>query len=183
MKRELRERIFTIIVLVLVVTIIAYSWNAHKNGFSPLAVVRGHSMLPLLQEGDLVVLVKASPNEIKPGDIIIYRTSCSATGYIVHRVIAVNTIGDNYYYRTAGDNNLVTISVSKNRVNLKDPTIVKILAEKNNSLLILKLVEDIPCYDSPYGISYSRVVGKVLEIRGIPLKIPYLGYISIALGK
>ena len=183
MRRELRERVFTIIVLVLVVIVIVYSWNAHRNGFSPLAVVRGHSMLPLLQEGDLVVLVKVGPDEIKPGDIIIYRTSCSATGYIVHRVIAVNIVGDKYYYRTAGDNNLITVSVSKNRFNPEDPTIVKILAENNRSLLVLKVVEDLPCYDSPYGISYSRVVGEVLELHGIPLKIPYLGYISIALGK
>ncbi len=113
---------------------------------SPIAVVSGTSMEPTLVEGDMVILYKPPPSDIKPGDVIVY---LSKTGkYIIHRVIDVEVVNGEYYYRTRGDN---------------------------------VLIEDYVQYDGIYGISYKRVIGKVLSINGIIFKIPYIGYLSLLL--
>ncbi|MGC8953921.1 MAG: signal peptidase I [Desulfurococcus sp.] len=72
------------------------------NGFSPLAVVKGYSMLPTLREGDIVIVQKATPEAIRPGDVIIYSTGGKL---IIHRVIKVVIRNGEYYYVTKGDNN------------------------------------------------------------------------------
>lgn len=71
---------------------------------TPLAVVEGYSMFPLLREGDLVFAYRPPPNDIHVGDIIIYK---SLTGQlIIHRVIKVAVYNGEYYYVTKGDNNI-----------------------------------------------------------------------------
>lgn len=70
---------------------------------TPIAVVRGYSMYPLLREGDIVFSYRPPGDRIKIGDIIIYE---SVTGkLIIHRVVDVKVINNNYYYQTKGDNN------------------------------------------------------------------------------
>ena len=71
---------------------------------TPLAVVRGTSMLPLFKKGDIVVIVKKPPNEIRPGDVVVYR-SIHGNRLIIHRVIEVLKINGEYEYVTKGDNN------------------------------------------------------------------------------
>jgi len=64
--------------------------------------VDGHSMLPTLEGGDLVVLQSVPTSDIHVGDIIVYGAPCSAGGEsVVHRVI--NVIGTGLI--TKGDNN------------------------------------------------------------------------------
>ncbi len=70
----------------------------------PIAVVRGSSMYPLLREGDIVFSYKPKPDQIKEGDIIIYE-SIVHNRLIIHRVVEVRIINNNYYYQTKGDNN------------------------------------------------------------------------------
>ncbi|AFL65973.1 signal peptidase I [Desulfurococcus amylolyticus] len=72
------------------------------NGFSPLAVVKGYSMLPTLREGDIVIVQRTTPEAIRPGDVIIYSTGGKL---IIHRVIKVVIRDGEYYYVTKGDNN------------------------------------------------------------------------------
>ncbi len=70
---------------------------------TPLAVVEGYSMFPVLREGDLVFAYRPPPSDIHVGDIIIYR---ALTGQlIIHRVIKVIVYNGEYYYVTKGDNN------------------------------------------------------------------------------
>ncbi|QQG48941.1 MAG: signal peptidase I [archaeon] len=64
--------------------------------------VDGTSMLPTLEEGDLVVLEHASFSDVHVGDIIVYDPPCSATGSsVIHRVVASSPDG----FTTRGDNN------------------------------------------------------------------------------
>ena len=70
---------------------------------TPIAVIHGYSMYPLLREGDLVFAYKAPPDAIKVGDIIIYEGIDKRL--IIHRVIEVKVINGKYYYVTKGDNN------------------------------------------------------------------------------
>ena len=149
---------------------------------APFAVVKGNSMLPLLREGDLVILVHASPQDIEVGDIIVYKVSRGGSMYIIHRVIDVKVIGNKYYYRTAGDNNKLTYRVPIDKLsNYIDNPLVRVVKVSGNWAIIERYFEDQRYYDTPYGISYERIIGKVAEFRGIPLKIPYLGYLSILL--
>ncbi|MDG6920164.1 MAG: signal peptidase I [Nitrososphaerota archaeon] len=64
--------------------------------------VDGHSMLPTLEGGDLVVLQSVPISDVHVGDIIVYGGSCSALGIsVVHRVVAITSAG----LITKGDNN------------------------------------------------------------------------------
>lgn len=70
---------------------------------TPIAVVRGTSMYPLLREGDVVFSYKPPSDQIKVGDILIYE---SITGkLIIHRVVDIRVVDNKYYYQTQGDNN------------------------------------------------------------------------------
>ncbi len=124
---------------------------------APMAVVSGTSMLPLFREGDIVLLYKPPPNEIRVGDVVVYKR-CGG-GYIIHRVIDVVRIDGRYYYRTKGDNNPY------------DDSRLRQFYEYNP----IRICSDIR---TP-GIPYERIVGVAVEVNGFTFKIPYLGYLSL----
>ncbi len=126
----------------------------------PLAVVEGRSMQPLLRDGDLVIVTRKNPEDIRIGEIIVYRTMDGR--YIIHRVIGINVYKGKYYYRTKGDN-LVTNPVEDCR--FYD--------------FVGGYKEDFGCGVGRIGVGYDRVAGVVLEIHGSTFKIPYLGYVSL----
>ncbi|MDV3276945.1 MAG: signal peptidase I [Nitrososphaerales archaeon] len=67
--------------------------------------VTGISMLPTLEQGDLVVVQQVPINQLAVGDIIVYDPPCSAEGTaVIHRVIIVAGNG----FITKGDNNGLT---------------------------------------------------------------------------
>jgi signal peptidase I len=73
--------------------------------------VEEHSMLPTLEQGDLVVIENMSASSIHVGDIIVYGGSCSslvdtngAPISVIHRVVNVTSSG----FITKGDNNPYT---------------------------------------------------------------------------
>ena len=88
-------------------------------------------------------------HDIRVGDIIIYKSPTFNT-YVIHRVIAMGFFDGQRYYITQGVDN-ITNPQPDNKIGL----------------------------ESPYGISQTRVVGKVVEVHGLVISIPYLGYISI----
>jgi signal peptidase I len=69
--------------------------------------VDGTSMLPTLQQGDLVVIDNVPMNSIHVGDVIVYSGTCSGVYYdggpapVIHRVVQVTASG----FITKGDNN------------------------------------------------------------------------------
>jgi signal peptidase I len=73
--------------------------------------VEEHSMLPTLEQGDLVVIENVPASSIRAGDIIVYGGSCSrfldtngAPISVIHRVVNVTSSG----FITKGDNNPYT---------------------------------------------------------------------------
>ena len=67
--------------------------------------VDGTSMLPTLEEGDLVVIQNVPFSGLHVGDIIVYNPPCSATGEsVIHRIVEVTPDG----VITQGDNNNYT---------------------------------------------------------------------------
>ncbi|BFH74263.1 signal peptidase I [Sulfurisphaera javensis] len=90
-----------------------------------------------------------SPSNIKIGDIIIYKSPTFNT-YVIHHVIKINYIDGETYYVTQGVDH-ITNPQPDNKIGL----------------------------EGPYGVSQTQVIGKVAEINGVVISIPYLGYISI----
>jgi signal peptidase I len=71
--------------------------------------VTGVSMVPTLEEGDLVVLQPVTANQVAIGDIIVYDPPCSAEGAaVIHRVVNVAANGAGSSFITKGDNNGLT---------------------------------------------------------------------------
>jgi len=98
-KRLLTELITIALILVLVATL-----SGTLLAEIPVAVVKGSSMLPLLREGDIVIVLKCGPGDIRVGDVIVFRTQTGRL--VVHRVVGVKVGEDGtYYYVTQGDNN------------------------------------------------------------------------------
>ena len=89
----------TILIIVLVIAssaLLIYTYSRK---------VTGVSMLPTLEEGDLVVIQPVSVNQISVGDIIVYEPPCAGNGLaVIHRVVDVAGNG----FITKGDNNGLT---------------------------------------------------------------------------
>jgi len=100
-----KEIVSLIILMMVVILVINVGLRELTDISSPLAVVRGNSMYPLLREGDIIILSKKSPEEIKVGDIIVYRSLKG--NLIVHRVIGIELVNGVYYFKTKGDNNVL----------------------------------------------------------------------------
>lgn len=69
-------------------------------------VVLTDSMKPRINPGDLVVTKPISPDELRAGDVVLYRVTIGdSTYWVVHRIVDVRTDSSgNLYYLTKGDN-------------------------------------------------------------------------------
>lgn len=63
--------------------------------------VRGWSMRPWLQDGDIVWIEPAGPGDIRPGDVVLYRTDDGRP--LVHRVRRRAGRGENARFYIQGD--------------------------------------------------------------------------------
>ncbi|NPA84390.1 MAG: signal peptidase I [Crenarchaeota archaeon] len=147
-KREALEWIKAIVEAVIILTILKFVLNTGV----PLAAVASGSMLPTLERGDLVVVRGAGPEDIKVGDIVVYQ-SCQGP-LIIHRVIKIVKMDNEYYYVTKGDNN------------------------PDSDFFLGQFVDCRTGRPLP-GIPYSRVEGVVVSAWGHVLKVPYLGYVAL----
>ena len=73
----------------------------------PIVVVSSESMVPTLNVGDLLILKGIPPEDIKVGDIIVFRATWlpSSEPPVVHRVVAIENRSGILYFYTKGDNN------------------------------------------------------------------------------
>ena len=151
--------VFAIAFIVIVVAVTV----AHVSLGLTAVVVDGRSMLPTLQSGDLVFVIKAAPSQIKVGDVIVYRFTGYFYGYylqnalIIHRVIYVYNHGNTLCFVTKGDNNPIP-----------DPGYPQYcgLVEINGTPVS--------------GVPYNDVVGVVVGGQD-PIAIPYIGSLSLEL--
>lgn len=144
MKHYYRKFIFEVIVYVALFILIL---NLHSvlsvflKTRIPLAVVTSSSMYPTLSIGDIVVVEGVKIEEIRVGDIIVFKPH--SQGYpIIHRVVKIIKVNGKIIIKTKGDNNLTI---------------------------------------DPWNVTEEMILGRVLEVNGIPLKIPFIGYLTLYL--
>lgn len=88
-----------ILILPLIVIIIIFGLGGF--GIKPVVILTG-SMRPTINEGDLVIIEKVDIEDIKAGDIIIYKVDNYS---VIHRVIMILKDSNEISLITKGDNN------------------------------------------------------------------------------
>ena len=61
------------------------------------------SLYPTYDKGDLFFIFKPNAEEIKLGDVVVYRNNKSST-LIIHRVVDIMVADGDYFFRVSGDN-------------------------------------------------------------------------------
>lgn len=131
LKSILETLIYIIIVAVLVIgipKILSYTLNTPY----PMAIITSESMWPSLKKNDMVFITHVDKNDLKVGDIIVYKND---RGFTIHRI-----------------------------QDLKSETIIT-KGDANN-------ITDIP-------VTYEEVIGKTVNYGNYPIRIPYIGNITI----
>ncbi len=128
--------------------IVLAAWKLMSS--TPLIVVEGVSMLPTLYTGDIVVVYKPSPEEIKTGDIVVYKSPIH-NKLVIHRIIKIVKCESGYCFITKGDNNLR----ADNEIGLQ------------------------PSYGIDYEHIVGVVLGIRVGDATAPIRIPYLGLLTI----
>lgn len=146
------QRAGALVAAVITVAALIFLVKNHSTFTTPLVVVEGNSMLPTLYSGDLVVIYKPPPQNIRVGDIIVYRSPLTGR-LVIHRVIEINPCSGSYCYVTKGDNNL---------------------HPDNSPVLALEPSRGIP-YEDVVGV----VIGVRRAGSTAPLRIPYLGILTM----
>lgn len=153
--------IFLIIIFLVIAFLLYFTIQSKKHpekvptifGISPLTVLT-NSMHPYMKAGDLVIIKKAKPTDVKVNDVITFKET--PTKFITHRVASIKQNQGNIGFVTKGDNN-----------NTADSNIVT----SNN--LVGKLVLKIP--KAGYFAKFvSGPIGFILLIL-----IPATGYICL----
>jgi signal peptidase I len=72
--------------------------NISKSEFETFTLKKGFS------KGDILFIVRAKPEKIRVGDIIIFNSGTEGTP-IIHRVISIKQVNGDYIFSTIGDNN------------------------------------------------------------------------------
>jgi len=151
----------------IVIALIAFLMLANISAYvfhkPMIAVVKGISMIPLLHTGD-VVLIDPFDRDIKLNDIVVYLNDEGE--YVVHRVVAILICDDGTrLYVTKGDNDPV-IDVLDIAILTSTHCRYGLLKVYAVNSAILKQVEQVG-----KGIPPQRIVGKLIEVDGEPIKI------------
>ena len=86
------------LIIILLLSFFSYVWYQAYTGELQFKTVLSGSMSPAINAGDVVLISKTNPEEIKEGDIITFREGKT---FITHRVIEIV----NNSFRTKGDAN------------------------------------------------------------------------------
>ncbi len=96
----------TVVLIVMVVGITLGGFGIFITAMgtsSPLVVVTSGSMSPTLERGHLLILQNRAPENILVGDIIVFEATWNDDP-VVHRVVRIETVGEEIHWFTQGDN-------------------------------------------------------------------------------
>ncbi len=90
-------------------------WNEHELKYSPLTINNldfiDYSFTNGFNKGDILFIVKAKPEKLKVGDVIIF--DASRNNPIIHRLISIKYEEGRYIFSTLGDNNNGQLSLER----------------------------------------------------------------------
>lgn len=88
-------------------------WERHDSKYGTLGINKAEfetfSMKRGFSKGDILFIVKAKPEKLKIGDIIIF--NAEQKNPIIHRIIKIKQQNGQYVFSTIGDNNNGQLSV------------------------------------------------------------------------
>lgn len=157
MQESVRALLKTLAILLLLASLLLIIKSYIKNELNvdtPFVVVEGYSMLPTLYNGDIVIVYKPPPDDIKVGDILVYQSLRGEL--VIHRVVGIKTGPqcNPVCYVTKGDNNPI-----------------------DDVALSLQPYPGIS-YDEVVGVVYQVNIGIDGRSVKVPLRIPYLGLLT-----
>jgi signal peptidase I len=123
--------------------------SVFSGTFFPIDIVSTESMTPTLMKGDLIAWTPSDINDVKIGDVIVFKSwlSWPDEKLIVHRVVDIKKEFGKVALITKGDANNYTDQAG-------------------------------PHIPEPYVIE-KNFIGKSISIGNLPLKIPFIGIIGI----
>lgn len=92
------------IAVAVLIPLIAFVILPVASGSTKLLTVLGGSMSPAMDPGDVAVVTRIDPSELKAGDIVAYRRADDPNEIVSHRVVDVIDDGE-LSFRTKGDAN------------------------------------------------------------------------------
>ncbi len=132
--------------------------------------VDGVSMLPTLQEGDLVVIDNVPSSSIHVGDIIVYAGSCSgileangAPAPVIHRVVNVTSQG---YFITRGDDHKTNFNTDQAMGIARTPIMPSCIEGK--VIFVVPYIELLAAL--PDGLNYVLAAAIVLLVVAYELR-------------
>ncbi|AFK22219.1 signal peptidase I [Pyrococcus sp. ST04] len=109
MDEKVKEIVSTLLVIIVTLSIY-FGLKVVLHTSSPLVVVVSGSMEPVFYRGDIVVLKGVRPEEVKVGDVVVYKSPI-ARYPIIHRVRKIEVVNINgrneLCFVTWGDHNPV----------------------------------------------------------------------------
>ena len=91
-------------------------WENHESKYSP-HIINNLDFQEFIfkngfNKGDILFIVKAKPEKLEVGDVIIFQSSQRTP--IIHRIIKIEKQDDKYLFSTIGDNNNGQLTFEKN---------------------------------------------------------------------
>jgi len=114
-------------------------WERHDDKYSEYEITKNQfedfTLKNGFNKGDILFAVKATPEELKIGDIILF--DAGQSNPIIHRIIEIKNENGEYIFSTIGDNNWQSFELGNNPYNIDEINI------KENQLIgkaVFKLV-------------------------------------------
>jgi signal peptidase len=106
-KRDIIGYIALIALAIIISRGIYYVAGFILNVPTPFLVVASGSMEPTLKVGDVIIIRGVNPEDLKVGDIIVFNPPQPYYNGVpwVHRIISIQKIGNEIYFKTRGDAN------------------------------------------------------------------------------
>jgi signal peptidase len=106
-KRDIIGYIALIALTIIISRGIYYVAGFILNVPTPFLVVASGSMEPTLKVGDVIIIRGVNPEDLKVGDIIVFNPPQPYYNGVpwVHRIISIQKIGNEIYFKTRGDAN------------------------------------------------------------------------------
>lgn len=95
-------------VLALVVMAMAANFTIILQALSsPIKAVNGDSMHPYIENDDAVLALPADPEDLRPGDVVLFPDPEVEEASIVHRIVSIHDLDGEAFLETKGDANQV----------------------------------------------------------------------------